>query len=105
MRFGKHRKLSLRFIGPYEILKRIGPVAYRLALPPELSQIHNVFHVSMLRRYRSDHSHVIEKQPLELRENLSYEEEPVGILTKDERVLRNKVILLVKFLWGNHSKE
>ena len=52
LRFGKKRKLSLRFIGPYEILERIGPIAYRLALPPELAKLHNVFHVSMLRRYR-----------------------------------------------------
>ena len=52
LRFGKKGKLSPRFIGPYEILERVGPVAYRVALPPELSKIHNVFHVSMLRRYR-----------------------------------------------------
>ena len=54
LQFGKKGKLSLRFKGPYEVLERIGPVAYRLALPPELAKLHNVFHVSMLRRYRSD---------------------------------------------------
>ena len=59
MRFGKKGKLSPRFIGPYEILERIGPVAYRLALPPELAKLHDVFHVSMLRRYRSDESHIL----------------------------------------------
>ena len=52
LRFGKKEKLSLRFIGPYEVLERIGPVAYRLALPLELAKLHDVFHVSMLRRYR-----------------------------------------------------
>ena len=52
LRFGKRGKLSLRFTGPYEILGRIGPVAYRLPLPPELSKLHDVFHVSMLRKYR-----------------------------------------------------
>ena len=54
MRFGNKGKLSMRYIGPYEIIEKIGPLAYRLALPPELSRIHDVFHVSMLRRYRSD---------------------------------------------------
>ena len=51
MRFGKNVKLSPRFIGPYEVIKKVGLVAYRLALPPKLEKIHNVFHVSMLRRY------------------------------------------------------
>ena len=59
MRFGKKVKLSLRFIGPYEVIEKVGQVAYCLALPPELENIHNVFHVSMLRRYRSDPSHVV----------------------------------------------
>ena len=54
MRFGKKGKLSPRFIGPYEMIDKVGPVAYILALPPELEKIHNVFHVSMLRSYRSD---------------------------------------------------
>ena len=59
LRFGRKGKLSPRYIGPYEIIERIGPVAYRLALPPELQKIHDIFHVSMLRRYRSDPPHVI----------------------------------------------
>ena len=54
LRFGRKGKLSPRFIGPYEVLERVGPIAYRLALPPELAKLHDVFHVSMLRRYRSD---------------------------------------------------
>ncbi|CAL9004570.1 unnamed protein product [Prunus brigantina] len=77
MRFGKRGKLSPRYIGPYEITERIGPVAYRLALPPELSRVHDVFHVSMLRKYMPDPSHVLEYQPVELEEDLSYEEQPV----------------------------
>ena len=59
LRFGKKGKLSPRFIGSYEILERIVPVAYRLALPPELAKLHNVFYVSMLQRYRSDGSHIL----------------------------------------------
>ena len=54
MRFRKNGKLSTRFIGPYEVIEKVGPVAYKLALPPKLEKIHNVFHVSMSRRYKSD---------------------------------------------------
>ena len=80
MRFGKKGKLSPRFIRPYEVIEKVGPVAYRLALPPELEKIHSVFHVSMLRRYRSDPSHVVSSETIELRRDLTYEEEPVDIL-------------------------
>ena len=75
MIFGKNGKLSPRFIGPYEVIEKVGPLAYRLALPSELEKIHNVFHVSMLRRYRSDPSHVVSSEIIELRPNLTYEEE------------------------------
>ncbi|KAJ8771715.1 hypothetical protein K2173_026892 [Erythroxylum novogranatense] len=105
MRFGKKGKLSPRYVGPYEILERIGSLAYRLALPPELSQIHDVFHVSMLRRYRSDPSHIIQTSEIQLRDDLSYEELPVEILDTKEKVLRNKTVQLVKVLWRNHSVE
>ncbi|KAJ8759615.1 hypothetical protein K2173_008815 [Erythroxylum novogranatense] len=105
LRFGKKGKLSSRYVGPYEILERIGPLAYRLALPPELSQIHDVFHVSMLRRYRSDPSHVIQADEVQLSDDLSYEELPVQILDTKEKVLRNKTVQLVKVLWKNHSVE
>ncbi|KAA3473429.1 Retrovirus-related Pol polyprotein from transposon 17.6 [Gossypium australe] len=77
LRFGQKGKLSLRFIGLYEIIERIGSVAYRLMLPLELEKIHNVFPVSMLRRYRSDPSHVIAPTKLEIQSDLSYSEEPI----------------------------
>ena len=60
VRFGKRGKLSPRFIGPFEILERVGTVAYRLALPPSMSGVHEVFHVSMLRRYTPDPAHVVD---------------------------------------------
>ncbi|KAL5542425.1 hypothetical protein UlMin_010135 [Ulmus minor] len=82
MRFGKKGKLSPRYIGPFEILERIGKVAYKLALPSELSTVHNVFHVSMLRKYISDPSHVLESESIEIREDLTYEEQPVQILDR-----------------------
>ena len=80
MRFEKKGKLSPRYIGPYEILERVGPLAYRLALPPELARIHNVFHVRMLRRYRSDPSHVLKDSEVRVYENLTYVEEPMTIV-------------------------
>ncbi|CAN6697774.1 unnamed protein product [Malus baccata var. baccata] len=98
-------KLSPRYIGPYEITERVGEVAYRLELPPELSKVHNVFHVSMLRHYVSDPSHVIPPQPLEINPDLTYDEEPVTILDWKDKVLRNKTMSLVKVLWRNHSVE
>ncbi|KAA3460521.1 DNA/RNA polymerases superfamily protein [Gossypium australe] len=98
-------KLSPRFIGPYRVLKRVGPVAYQLELPPELSQIHNVFHVSMLRRYHSDPSHVVLVEEIEVRSDLSFEEELVEILDCDVKVLRRKTVPLVKVLWRNHDSE
>ena len=71
LRFFKKGKLSPRFIRPYEILKRIGPVAYRLALPPELAKFHNVFHVSMLQRYRYDESHIFPVQDVQVHSDFS----------------------------------
>ena len=102
IRFGKQGKLSPRYIGPFEIVERIGPVAYRLDFPDELSRVHNVFHISMLRKYISDPSHVLETPKIELRDDLSYKERPVQILGREEKELRNKTISLVKVLWRNH---
>ncbi|KAL5560733.1 hypothetical protein UlMin_036944 [Ulmus minor] len=105
MRFGKKGKLSPRFIGPFEILERIGKVAYKLALPPELSSVHNVFHISTLKKYVSNPSHVLEHEPIQVNEDLTYEEKPVQILDRKDKTLRNKVIPLVKVLWRNQKVE
>ena len=105
LRFGRRGKLSPRFIGPYEIVSKVGPVAYRLKLPLELSWIHDTFHVSMLRKYIPDPSHVLREQPVQLKENRNYEETPVQIVDHKEQVLRSKVISLVKVLWRNHERE
>ncbi|KAL0556380.1 hypothetical protein IC582_004893 [Cucumis melo] len=105
LRFERRGKLSPRFVGPFEILERIGPVAYRLALPPSLSAVHDVFHISMLRKYVPDPSHVVDYEPLEIDENLSYVERPVEVLAREVKTLRNKQIPLVKVLWRNHRVE
>ena len=105
LRFGKKGKLSLRFIGPYEILERVGLVAYRLALPPELAKLHNVFHVSIMRRYKSDESHVLPVQEVQVQLDLSYNEESKAILAREVKQLRNKKVPLVKVLWKHHGRE
>ena len=106
-RFGLRGKLAPRYIGPFEILKRIGAVAYRLALPPSLSGVHDVFHVSMLRRYVPDPTHVLADipVPVPVQPDITYEEVPVRILDRKERQLRNKTIRLVKVGWQHHSDE
>jgi len=102
-RFGKAGKLSPRYIGPYPITKRVGEVAYQLELPTEFQRVHNVFHVSQLRKYISDPSHVVEADPIQLQEYLSYEEQPVQILDRREKHLRKKIVPLVKVFWANHE--
>ena len=94
MRFGKNGKLSPRFIGPYEVIEKVGPVEYILDLPQELEKIHNVFHVLMLRRYRSDLSNVVSLEAIELKPDLTYEEDPVEILAREVKELRKNKIPL-----------
>ncbi|KAA0064133.1 pol protein [Cucumis melo var. makuwa] len=94
--FEKKGKLSPRFVGAFEIPERIGPVAYLLALPTSFSAVHDVFHVSMLRRYVSDPMNVVDFEPLQINEDLSYEEQPVEILAREVKMLRNRGISLVK---------
>ena len=105
LHFGNKGKLSLRFIEPYEIFERIGPATYRLALPPQLAKLHNVFHVSMLRRYRSDESHILLVQDVQVQSDFSFDEEPKSILAHEVKKLRNKQVPLVKILWQHHGVE
>ena len=105
LKFGKKGKLSPRFIGTYEVLERIGPVAYRLALPLELAKLHDVFHVSMLRRYRLDETHILPVQEVQVHQDYSYDEELKAILTREVKQLRKKQVPLVKVLWQHHGLE
>ena len=104
-RLGKKGKLAPRYIRPFEIRSRVGEVAYRVVLPPELSRIHPVFHVSTLRKYISDPSHVLQSQAVELSEDLTYEQYIVEIVNRQVRQLRIKDITMVKVLWSNHTAE
>nr|CAD1834702.1 unnamed protein product [Ananas comosus var. bracteatus] len=103
-RFGVRGKLSPRFVGPFEVLERVGSVAYRIALLLRLAGIHDVFHVSALRRYVFDPLHVIDFTPLELGEDLRYKERPVRILTRETKELRNRIIPYVRVQWSHHKE-
>ncbi|XP_022865720.1 uncharacterized protein LOC111385548 [Olea europaea var. sylvestris] len=98
MRFGKKGKLSPRYIGLFTITERIGNVAYKLDLPSSMSQVHNVFHVSTLRKYIGNPSHVLRNEPMEIKPDLTYEKKPVEILQREIKQLRSKKIPLVKVL-------
>ncbi|XP_070014890.1 uncharacterized protein [Nicotiana sylvestris] len=99
MRFGKNGKLSPRFIGPFELLRRIREVAYELTFPPTLSSVHPVFHVSMLRKYIRDPSHILDFSTVQLDGDLTYDVQPTAILERQVRTLRSKDIASVKVQW------
>ena len=103
MRFGVKGKLAPRYIGPFLILERVGPVAYRLALPPSLAGVHNVFHVSQLRRYVPDPSHVLQVEPLQVERDLTYRERPLRILDRQDTQLRRRTIPRVLVQWEHHT--
>ena len=97
LRFGKKGKLAPRYIGPFEVIKVVGKVAYQLRLPTQWSEVLDVFHVSMLRKCLSDAMLVVNLEDIEVQDGVTYEEQPVRILDTKEKVLRNKIIRLVKF--------
>ena len=105
LRFEKRGKLSPHYICSYQIIQRVGLVAYHLALPPKLSRVHDAFHVSMLQKYIPDPSHVLDTEPVQMTANLTYEVEPVQILDRKQNVLRNKTISQVKMMWKGHTVE
>ena len=105
VRFDKRGKLLPRFIRPFEILERIGIVAYRLALPPNMSGVHKVFHVSMLRKYTPDPALVVDWGLIEVDTDGTFEEGPVCILDSHDQVLRRKTVRLVRVLWRHYGVE
>jgi len=96
----KSKKLTSRFIGPYQILRKIGPVAYQICLPPFLSNLHNVFHASQLRKYIFDPTHMIRPDTVQLKNNLTFDAIPVQIMDKKVKELRGIQIPLVKVMWN-----
>ena len=104
-RFSKKEKLAPRYIGPFQILNRVGKVSYRLALPSQMSQVHPVFHVSLLRQYVADPTHVLPVQEVDVRTDLSYSTYPVAVVDRQTKVLRNKEVNLVKIQWHGQGSE
>ncbi|MCI17945.1 hypothetical protein A2U01_0039096, partial [Trifolium medium] len=102
----KTKKLCPRYIGPFQVIERIGEVAYRLALPPEMSGMHDVFHVSQLRKFVLDSSVTVDLETIELEPNMTFQPQPVRIVDRDVRKLRNRTIPVVRVIWeGSHDGE
>jgi hypothetical protein len=104
-RFKIRGKITPRFIGPFKILEKRGEVAYQLELPPQLSDVHDMFHVSQLKKCLCVAEEQIPMENLDAKEDLSYQEYPVKILETTERVTRNKKIKMCKVQWSHHTEE
>ena len=105
VRFGKQGKLLPRYIRPFEVLERVGIVAYRLVLPPSLSGVHEVFHVSMLRKYTPDPTHVVDWVEIIVDIDGTFEEGLVCILDSRDQILQRKTVRLVKVLWQHRGAD
>jgi hypothetical protein len=98
-------KLTPRFIGPFKILEKRGEVAYQLELPSQLSNLHDVFHVSQLKKCLHVPKEQISMEDLDAKEDLSYQEYPVKTLEKSERIMKNKRVKMCKVQWSHHTEE
>ncbi|KAI3822365.1 hypothetical protein L1987_09954 [Smallanthus sonchifolius] len=101
IRFGKRGKLNPHYVGPFEIEKRIGPVAYQLNLPDTLNGVHNVFHVSNLKKCLSDETLVVPLEELEIDEHLRFIEGPVEIMDREVKTLKRSKIPIVRVRWNS----
>jgi hypothetical protein len=104
-RFGVKGKLAPRHIGPFEILEICGPVAYRLQIPSQLEAIHNIFHVSQLRKCVKIPTEIIDSQAIEIEPDPTYTEHPLRVLETKERSARNETIRMFKIQWNHRTKE
>jgi hypothetical protein len=98
-------KLAPRFVGPYPVISRVGPVAYRLALPESMSDIYNVFHVSQLRKCLQVSENHIEAETIQIQKDLQYQEKPINILDSAVRKTRNSEVRLCKVQWSREGEE
>jgi hypothetical protein len=104
-RFGIKGKLAPRYVGPFEILEVCGPVAYKIHLPSQLAAIHDVFHISQLKKCIKVPMEIVEAPAIEIEPDLSYTEQPIQIVDTKERVTRRKKIKMYKILWDHHTEE
>ncbi|WVZ70643.1 hypothetical protein U9M48_019291 [Paspalum notatum var. saurae] len=104
-RFSAKGKLAPRYIGPFKITKQCGPVAYWIGLPPHLAAVHDVFHVSQLKKCLRVSEEVVDTSQIQIEPDLTYEENPIKILDQKQRTTRRRKINFYKVQWSNHSKE
>jgi hypothetical protein len=104
-RFGVNGKLAPQYIRPFSILEKCGTVAYKLKLPPSLPRVHDIFHVSQLKKCLKAPVDIVLPEVTPLEADLSYPEHPLKILDQKDHVTRRKIIKFFKVQWSNHSEE
>lgn len=104
-RFGIKGKLAPRYVGAFPIVEQYGPVAYRLELPPYLSAVYNIFHVSQLKKCLQVPIEMVGMQDIEIEPDLTYPEQPIKIVDQKDRATQNQISIFYKVQWSNHSEQ